>query len=182
MTSRPVAWLQRMRDRVVTADAVYGTVLFAALISVASDEDADGLVIEFGEDAVDRVESLTVLLVAVGSIVAFFIAHVYARTIAGHGVRNGTEVGLRRALAAALHESVGMLIACIPPSLLLLLGAFGVLPDASDWALVVALVVLFVLGFQALAERGAAVWKRILGGLGSTLIGIVVIAIDIAAH
>jgi hypothetical protein len=181
--ARAVDAMGRVRDRVVTADAVYGTILFAALVAVASDEEGtEALTIDVGEAAIDRVESLTVLLVAGGSLVAFFLAHVYARTIAGHGVRRGEDVPVGRAFREAVRESAGMLLAAIPSTLLLLLGAIGILPDAPDWALLVAVVVLFVLGYQALAERGSAVWRRIVGGLVSALLGLVVIAIDIAAH
>jgi hypothetical protein len=175
-----VTALQGFRDRVVTADAVYGTILFAALIAVASDDD--GFDPGLSPAEVDAGESLSVLLVAGASLIAFFIAHVYARTLAGHGVRSGREIGVGAALRDAVRESSGMLVAAVPSTILLGLGAFGILPDAPDWALAGTLVVLFVLGYQALAERGAHVGWRLLSGLVSAVLGAVVIVIDIAVH
>ena len=185
MTGRrdAVGALQGFRDRVVTADAVYGTILFAALVAVSSEEDApEGLTLDLSPAEIDAGESLSVLLIAGVSLFAFFLAHVYARTIAGHGVRNGWEVGVGAAVRDALRESSGMLIAAVPSTILLGLGALGILPDAPDWALLGALVVLFALGYQALAERGARVWLRLVSGLVSALLGLVVILIDVAVH
>jgi hypothetical protein len=176
--------LRRFRDRVVTTDAVYGTILFAALVAVASveDEPDDGVTIDLSPGAIDAAGSLTVLLVAVGSLLAFFVAHVYARTIAGHGVRQGREVRVGESFRRAVRVSSGMLLAAVPSVLLLVLGALGILPDAADCALLVAIVVLFALGYQALAERRAPIWQRLVSGLVSALLGVVVIAIDVLAH
>lgn len=179
-----VGALQGFRDRVVTADAVYGTILFAALVAVSSEDGApeDGLTLDLSPAEIDAGESLSVLVIAGVSLLAFFLAHVYARTIAGHGVRSGREVGVGEALRDALRESSGMLVAAVPSTILLGLGALGILPDAPDWALLGALLVLFALGYQALAERRARVWLRLVSGVVSALLGLVVILIDVAVH
>lgn len=186
MTGRrtTVGALRGFRDRVVTADAVYGTILFAALVAVSGEDEGpdDALTLDLSPAEIDAGESLSVLLIAGVSLFAFFLAHVYARTIAGHGVRDGREVGVGESLRGALRESSGMLVAAVPSTILLGLGAFGLLPDAPDWALLGALVVLFALGYQALAERGARVWLRLVSGVVSALLGFVVILIDVAVH
>ncbi|GMA93253.1 hypothetical protein GCM10025881_00770 [Pseudolysinimonas kribbensis] len=56
-----------------------------------------------------------------------------------------------------------MLWSAIPATVVVLLGAAGVLPDAADWALVVNVLVLGVLGYQSLSERRRPVPLRILG-------------------
>ena len=179
----------RLRDRVVTADAVYGTILFAALIAVSSDAEnaGDGLpgdqsgvhvTIQPGE----QVDVLQVLLVSLGTLLVFWIAHVYARTIAGHGVRQGEDVRLGASFRRALAHSNGMLWSAIPATVVLILGIVGVLPDAPDWSLMVNIVVLGFLGYQALSERRRAVPIRILGGVVTALLGLIIIIIDIAVH
>ena len=181
--------VSRIRDRVVTADAVYGTILFAALIAVSSDADHSGDGIPGDQPAFhveitvgERVDLAQTLLVSVVTLVVFWIAHVYARTIAGHGVREGESVRLGVAFRRAITHSNGMLWSAIPATLVLLLGIVGVIPDASDWALVVNIVVLGVLGYQSLSERGRGIPMRILGGVITAVLGLVIIIIDIAVH
>ena len=181
-----------IRDQVVSADAIYGTILYAALIAVASDENgADGtgdgipgdatqhgVVIEFGGGALDRVAVFDTLLLAGVTLIVFWLAHVYARTIAGHGAAKS----LRTALGNALDASAGMLYAAIPSTIVLLLGIIGVLPDAADWSLVIAILVLGILGYQSFAERGSRVWLRILGAVVSGLLGLILVILDASVH
>jgi len=181
--------VSRIRDRVVTADAVYGTILFAALIAVSSDADHSGDGIPGDQPAVhvtitvgERVDLVQTLLVSVVTLIVFWIAHVYARTIAGHGVRGGESVRLGTAFRRAIEHSNGMLWSAVPATLVLILGIVGLIPDASDWALVVNIVVLGVLGYQALSERGRAIPIRILGAVITAVLGLIIILIDIAVH
>ena len=182
----------RLRDRIVSADAIYGTILFAALIGVASDDgsangegdgipgDASlhGIALHFGDRAIDRAAVLDALLLAGVTLIVFWLAHVYARTIAAHGSAKST----RRALGEALEESSGMLVAAIPPTIVLLLGAVGVLPDAADWSLVVAIVVLGLLGWQSFAERGSGVAGRVVGAIVSALLGLALVILKATVH
>ncbi len=181
--------LSRIRDRVVTADAVYGTILFAALIAVSSEGDGSGDGVPGNQPGVhveigtgQHVDLVQTLLVSVSTLVVFWIAHVYARTIAGHGRREGEDVRLGTALHRALEHSNGMLWSAIPSTIVLLLGVAGLVPDAADWSLVVNVVVLGVLGYQALSERRRAVSIRALGGVLTAVLGLVIILIDIAVH
>ena len=158
-----------VRDHFVTPDAVYGLILYAAIVGAVSDEDSD---------------SLEVLIFSVVSLVIFWGAHVFAGTIATHGVRSGTETTLGRAIGRSMGHSVGMLYAAILPSFVLLLGVFDVLAtdDAVGLALLVAMVILGVLGYQAFAQRGSAVIVRILGAVGTALFGLFMIVLNIAVH
>ncbi len=156
------AWLSA---RFVTVDAIYGLILFAALIAAVSDEASP---------------SLEVLIVSVFSLVIFWGAHVYAGTIVNH-VAN---TPLHRAIWRAMRHSGGMLWAAVLPSIPLVLGAFGVLADddAVDLALTIATLVLGVLGFVALTKRGASIVVRIFGAIGSALFGALIIALNAAVH
>ncbi len=182
--------LARFRDRVVTADAVYGTILFAALIAVKADSEnaADGVP---GDNPLPGVhvnidtthtDYLQVLLVSVPSLLVFWAAHVYARTIAGHGLRNGEDVTLGEAFRHGIRQSTGMLYSALPAVIVLVLGAVGLVQDAADWALWVNVLVLGVLGYEALAERRRGIPIRILGGLLTALLGFLLIVIDVAVH
>lgn len=149
----------------MTPDAVYGLILFSALIGAVDDEDSD---------------TLEVLLVSVASLVIFWGAHVFAGTIASHGAEARLGVAFRRAVS----HSTGMLYAAILPSLVLLLGVFHVMSadDAVSLALLVAAVVLGVLGYSAFSLRRSHVAIRILGGIGTALFGLLMIVLNIVVH
>jgi drug/metabolite transporter (DMT)-like permease len=156
---------QRMREWLVTPDAVYGLILFSALIGAVDDEDSD---------------TLEVLLVSVASLVIFWGAHVFAGTIASHGA----DTKLGSAFGRAVSHSSGMLYAAILPTLVLLLGVFHVVSadDAVSIALLVATLVLGVLGYSAFAQRRRHVVIRILGGIGTALFGLLMIVLNIVIH
>ncbi|CAN5201050.1 hypothetical protein BH11ACT4_BH11ACT4_00950 [soil metagenome] len=156
---------QWVREHFVTSDAVYGLILYSALVAGVSDKNSN---------------ALEVLVFAVASLVIFWGAHVFAGTVAGHGA----ELGLGGALRRALGHSSGMLYAAILPSLALLFGVFGLLgaDDAVNVALLVATVVLGVLGYYAFSQRKRPVVIRVLGGLGTALFGLLMILLNILVH
>lgn len=182
----------RLRDRIVTADTIYGTILFAALIAAASgqgstdgegdgipgDASLHGVALRFGDSAIDRTADLDTLLVAAVTLIVFWLAHVYAHAIARHGAAKS----VRTALGDALDESSGMLIAAVPSTIVLLLGVTGLLPDAADWSLVLAVVVLGVLGWQSFAERGSGIAARIIGAVVSALLGLALVILKVSVH
>jgi hypothetical protein len=157
--------LQRVRERLVTPDAVYGLILFSALVGAVDDEDSD---------------ALEVLLFSVASLVIFWGAHVFAGTIASHGAATRLGAAFRRAV---LHSS-GMLYAAILPSLVLLLGVVHLVSadDAVGLALLVATIILGVLGYSAFALRRSPIVIRILGGIGTALFGLLMIVLNIVVH
>jgi len=156
---------QWVRDHFVTADAVYGLILYSALVAGVSDDHSD---------------ALEVLIFAAASLVIFWGAHVFAGTVAGHGA----ELSLGAALRRALGHSSGMLYAAILPSLALLLGVFHLVSadDAVNLGLLVATIVLGVLGYYAFSQRRSPVIIRILGGLGTAVFGLLMIVLNIIVH
>jgi hypothetical protein len=161
--------LQALRHRFVTADTVYGTILFSAIVATVSGDDDT---------------ALGVFVVSALSLVVFWSAHVYAGTIANHGVDDGREIRLGAAFRLAIDHSVGMLYAAILPSILLLLGVFHALSYevSVSWALWVSMIVLGVLGYLAFAERRSAIVVRILGALGTAAFGLVMIVLNVIVH
>ncbi len=157
--------VQRVRDRLVTPDAVYGLILFSALIGAVDDENS---------------EALEVLVVSVASLLVFWGAHVFAGTIAAHGA----ETRLGEAVRRSIGHSMGMLYAAILPTVVLLLGVFHVMTadESVGLALLVATVVLGILGYSAFAQRRSHIAIRILGAIGTALFGAVMIVLIIAVH
>jgi hypothetical protein len=163
---RFVRWV---RVHLVTADAVYGLILYAALIAVVS---------------TDHTHTVEVFLVSFFSLLVFWGAHVYAGTIANHGVRDGEEIRMGRAFRDAVGHASGMLYAAVLPSIPLIIGAFGGLSDdnAVDLSLTVVLVLLGLLGYQSFAQRRARIVVRIFGALGTAAFGLVMIILNTIVH
>lgn len=154
-------WLHRVFGG---PSAVYGLILYSALIAGVSDESTD---------------SLEVLIVSFVSLIIFFIAHVFAHTLSDHG-----EHGFWNALEGGVRESVGMLYAAIPSTLVLIAGATTRM-DADDsvgLALLVATIVLGVLGYSAYARRGAGIVVRVVGAVGTAILGFAIMILNYAAH
>lgn len=160
----PSRWRRWLREHFATPEAVYGLILYAVLIAGVSDEHSD---------------VTEVLTISAISLLIFFLAHVFAHSLAAHG-----DHGFRGAVAHGIHHSSGMLYAAIPPTVPLLLGVFGVLDgeSAEDFSLLATVVVLGVLGYSAYARRGSPVVLRLLGALGTMLFGFVVFLLNYLVH
>lgn len=155
------AWL---RERFATPEAVYGLILYSAVIAGASDEHSDS-----GE----------VLGIALPTLLIFYLAHVFAMTLSVHG-----KHGFRKAVAHGVHHSSGMLYASIIPTIPLVVGAFGRMEsgDSVDLALLLVSLTLGVLGYSAYAQRGAKVWVRVLGAIGTMMFGFIVFVLNYLVH
>lgn len=154
-----------VRDRLATAPAIYGLIVYEVLIAAESDEPDTA--------------PLEVLAWSLIAFVAFYIAHVFAEVVARHG-----NVALPEAVRHGFAHSAGMLYSAILPTVTLLICAIvGTSSDeASTYALGVGMLVLGVLGYLATAQRRRGFWWRILGGLLTALIGFIVMFIEYAVH
>ena len=163
---------QWMHDRFVTPDAIYGLILYAALLGGLSDTEDE------------PADSLEVLVVAGISLLVFWGAHVFAGTIAKHGVVDGKEVTLGAATWQSFKHSSGMLYTAVLPSLIMLLGVFKVVAtdDAVSLALLAAMIILGVLGYSAFAQRGSHLAVRIFGGIGTAFFGLLLIILNEIVH
>jgi hypothetical protein len=168
MTSRTDP-LRRVRVEYITEESVYGTVLVSAVI-VAS-----------GSHGTTSMQLFVSVLVAV---IVFWAAHVYAGTIAGHGIDPAAPTSLSESFRHALRRSIGFLTSAVPPSLVLLLGALQAIDDTvAIWtALWLGVAILFVLGFTVFALRGDSWLVRILGAFGTAAFGIAMILLKAVIH
>ncbi len=118
------------------------------------------------------------------STLVFWAAHVFAHAVAAHGVHDGKPVPRRRGDAACVPQICRDAVRPDPARDPLFLGAFGVIPDsvAVEAALWASVAVLAILGFLAFTARRSNWFIRILGGLGTALLGIVIIGLNAALH
>lgn len=147
---------------------VYGLVLVTALIAI-------------GEDYANDAE---VLGYVVGTMLVFWLAHVYAGLVAAgsHPELGRTSFGHR--LGHSARHSAGMLVAMLPPAFLLLLGVVGLVgeDEAYDAALLTGLIVLGLIGW-ANARRNGRRWPlQILGALATISLGALVMLLSVLVH
>ncbi|MEV1131485.1 hypothetical protein [Agromyces sp. NPDC049794] len=158
-----------VRTTFITEESVYGVILVAGMIVVSGGHG----------DTAWRV-FWTVLI----TVLVFWAAHVYAGTVARHGLDHDRVVGLGEAFRMSLRRSLGLLASSAIPLVILLLGATRAIPDAyAIWAALWAgVAVLAVLGWIAFARRGASWPVRLAGSLGTAGFGIAMIVLKAVVH
>lgn len=157
------------RASFVTEESVYGTLLVSGMIVVSGGYGAT---------------SWETFLSVIGTVGVFWVAHVYAGTVAGHGVVDGDETTLGEAFRHSLRRSLGFLFSALLPSLVLLLGVSRVIPDAAAlWvALWLGVAILGILGYSAFSSRGSNVAVRVLGCVGTASLGMAMILLKALIH
>lgn len=147
-----------------SATAIYGLIVFAALLTIASDEEPN---------------AWEVLETAAVTLVVFFIAHAFAHTLTDHG-----EHGLRAATWHALQHASGMLYAALPAAAVMAYCAARGVDGEDAWffAMCVTIVVLGVLGYLAYAQRGAHPVLRMLGAFGTAVLGALIVLLEYIVH
>ena len=159
------AWLSAFG----TEGAVYGNILVSGMIVVAGTHGAT---------------AWNVLITVIGTVLVFWAAHVYAGTLSMHVADDGDPHPLSHSFRLALRRSVGMLVAALLPSLVLLLGTFKIIDDQlALWvALWLGVVVLGAIGYLVYARRGSSMAVRLLGSLSSAGFGIVMVLLKAFVH
>lgn len=144
--------------------AIYGLIVFSALLMISADHEDD---------------VPTVVLTASSTLVIFFIAHVFAHTLADHGKHR-----LGVAIRYALSHSAGMLWAAVLPAIAMLIAGAQGQPaiDAADYAVWATMAVLAFLGYIAFSRTGAHWSIRILGAIGTAFLGVFVAILEYAFH
>lgn len=145
---------------------VYGLVLVTALIAVAWDQDSDADVIIF----------------VTGTVVAFWLAHIYAAVVASRATRPAPT--LRESIRNGARHSSGMLFATLVPAALLSLGTFEVIDEYTAYYLALSsgVVLLALIGWANAARNGSTWPWRLLGAVVTTMLGLLVILLSILAH
>lgn len=157
-------FLRWLDARFRTPAAIYGLLVFQAFITIDTDE---------GDSAWE------VLGTSIGTLVVFFVAHVFANVLTDHG-----EHGLRRATWRSMRHASGMLYAAVPASLVMVAGGVQGLEmeDVYEQTMWVTWVVLAILGYAAYQRRGAHIVIRILGALATAALGILIVLLEYAIH
>ena len=158
-----------LRSSFVTEESVYGVILVSGMIVVAGGH---------GDS------SWNVFWTVLFTVLVFWAAHVYAGTVAYHGMDDHRMVGLREAFRRSLRRSLGLLVAALIPSSILLLGSTRAVPDSlALWsALWAGVVVLFVLGFVAFRRRGANLLMQLAGALATAGFGFAMMLLKAFVH
>ncbi|GGI46283.1 hypothetical protein BCL57_001314 [Agromyces flavus] len=170
--SAAVARPARLMLRAVrTESAIYGVVLVSALIAVGWEDDTD----------------LEVLLFTLGTTGVFWLAHVYAGTIAREEGPESGRPRWRAILAAARRSAVDtsrMLLAMVVPTAFLGMAALGWLDEYVAYyiALWAGVLVLAVIGWWTAARRGGPWGWRILSALVTASLGLLVIWLSSLVH
>ena len=167
--SKPAAATGTWKSGLLSEEGVYGVILVSGII-VATNVASDS--------------SWHVFTVVISTVIVFWAAHVYAGTVARHGHDDDDASSLRVAFREALGRSHGLLVASVPASIVLLLGALRAFDDdITIWlALWINVAVLAVLGFVAFARRGAGFFGRVGGALLTAAFGVVVILLKAFIH
>src|SRR5262245_16297181 len=149
------------------AAAIYGSIIATAVIGALRETDATAR-----ELAVD----------VAATMVVFWVAHTWA-AVAGERIHLGHRLSGARVRALALEEWP-MVEAGFGPLLVLFLGWLGVIAEdtAAKIALAVGIVQLFAWGF-VLGRRVYETWLgALLAGLSNGLLGLLMVALEIAVH
>ncbi|WP_106813886.1 hypothetical protein [Microbacterium timonense] len=157
---------RRVLDAYSGEHAVYGLVLVTALVAVGWEEDTD----------------FEVLLFVVGTVVVFWLAHIYAAVVASRAAQPAKP--LKTAVADGARHASGMLVAMLVPAALLFLGTIGLIEEYTAYFLALGsgIVMLAVIGYANAARNGSSWPWRIAGVLTTTVMGALVIGLSILAH
>lgn len=153
----------------MSEEAIYALILVAGIIVTAG---------RHGDS------SWAVFWTVVGTVLVFWLAHIYAGTLAHLNVGRHDRVELRTAFRASVRRSSGLVIGAAVPAVILLLGATRVIDDenAMWFALWVEVAALAVLGYFAFFKRGATMPIRLLGALTTALFGLAMIGLKVIIH
>ena len=145
---------------------MYGIVLVTALIGVGWDDETD----------------LEVLIFVVGTVIVFWLAHIYAAVVASRAAR--PPVVLRVALVHGIRHTYGMLVAMLVPALLLWLAVVDLVEEYTAYYLALGsgIVLLALIGYANAARNGSTWPWRIAGILSTTALGLLVIVLSILVH
>lgn len=158
-----------IRASFATEQSVYGVILVSGMIVVSGSHEST---------------SWQVFWTVVITVVVFWLAHVYAGTVAHHGLEHGRLLGIRESFREAVTDAWGLLASALIPSAILLLGATEVVPDyVAIWAaLWSGVLVLAVLGYIAFLRRGASLWIRLVGALTTAAFGLIMMLMKALIH
>ncbi|WP_156401896.1 hypothetical protein [Agromyces sp. Soil535] len=151
-----------------TESAVYGVILVSTLIAIGWEAATD----------------LEVLLFTLGAVVVFWLAHVFAGTIAREEVGETRWRSIITAARASVRHSWGMLLPMVLPAVFLGLSALNVIDEYVGYylALWVGVAVLAVIGWVASARRGSHWGWNLFSAAATASLGLIVIWLSSLVH
>jgi hypothetical protein len=168
MTDEQLHITPRVGRILMSEEAIYGLILVSGMIVVSGSSTG---------------ASVDALITVAVTVVVFYAAHVFAGTLGRLAATDG-NAGLRASLRASARHSSGMLLASVPPLVILLLGTTRVIDDSTAlWvALVVNTVLLGTLGWIAVARWSTHWLPRILSALTTAAFGGILILLKAVIH
>jgi hypothetical protein len=166
--SRPAGAPESRWWFLVRPSVIYGTVIVSAVIVAAPDDDPD----------------IELVLLSLGTIAIVWVAHVFSEIIAGEHAVTNPPTPFRTVLAHAIGHGAGLLIAGILPIACLLVGSLGGFTQSGAYyaSLAVGVLTMGVLGWFVFAHRGNSWPIRLLGAVGTALLGAGVVALNGFIH
>ncbi|WP_376991658.1 hypothetical protein [Arthrobacter cryoconiti] len=149
--------------------AVYGLIVVSALLVIADDYENT---------------ALEVFLKVLGTVIVFWVAHLFAVAIAHLNQESKDKTTFRSEAAYAMGHSVGLLIAAVVPLVILLLGVTNIMDDDTAlWtALWVDVLLLGVLGYFSARRWTIKPWIRLATAFSTALLGIFIVALKTIIH
>ncbi|MCG2624326.1 hypothetical protein LVY72_20760 [Arthrobacter sp. I2-34] len=127
---------------------------------------------------------LEVFLFTLGTVVVFWLAHIYSGVVASNLSAEHRGKAVWAAVLASARHSVGMMLAMLLPAVFLLLATVGVLDEyvAYYLALWVGVVLLAVLGWVNAARRSSHWTLRVLSSATTSALGLGIIWLSTLVH
>jgi hypothetical protein len=149
-----------------TAEAIYGTIAAMAVIAGAAREPAHG----------------KALWLTVATLLVFWLAHVYARTLSHH-LRGGRAPGWG-AVAEAMAEERDLLEGPVPLLVVLVLGELGVLEEhfAVRFALWLGVAELVLWGILYSRRQHWSWLVALTAGAINGLFGLLIVILEVIVH
>ena len=149
--------------------AVYGLVVVSAMLLVTNQYE---------------ITSREVFIKVLGTVVVFWLAHVFAMAVSRMGAVADAKSPFRESLRYALAHSVGLLIAAVVPLVIVLLGVVNLISDdIALWtALWVDAALLGLLGYFSSGAWTRNTSLRLRVGFGTALLGVGVVLLKAFMH
>jgi hypothetical protein len=154
---------------ILSESAIYGVLVVSAMIVVTGRKSET---------------SWELFVTVLSTILVFWVAHVFAVVVSNLGLAIGGDKTFGALLLYGIRHSSGLLLGASIPLAIILLGAIGVLADATAiWAaLGIDIVILGVIGFIAVARMTPNPWARAAGVVVTSLLGVIIVGLKAFFH
>lgn len=164
----PLAWARALGPTAV-AHAIHGLVLFVAIAGVTFVSDYP---------------AWRILLFSAGSVVLFWLTHVYAASLAHHDTPDAAPGHALEIVAVEARRALPILQASTLAAMPLVVAVTGLIPLTVAYSVSVTLAVaeLGVFGFLVIRGRGGSPRRSLVAGLLTGSIGAAIIAAETFWH